>query len=123
MAVYTSTEGQRDLPRYFALAFHQLKKIKKGALDITLPDGRIFRVKAENEGPKARVDVLNYDVFSRLARDGDMGFSDAYLDGWWTSPDLQAFMDLVFANNEEMGHGFPGGFILQYYERFFHWLR
>ena len=123
MAVYTSTEGQRDLPRYFALAFHQLKKIKKGALDITLPDGRIFRVKAENEGPKARVDVLNYDVFSRLARDGDMGFSDAYLDGWWTSPYLQAFMDLVFANNEEMGHGFPGGFILQYYERFFHWLR
>ena len=123
MAVYTSTEGQRDLPRYFALAFHQLKKIKKGALDITLPDGRIFQVKALNEGPKARVDILNYDVFSRLARDGDMGFSDAYLDGWWTSPDLQAFMDLVFANNEEMGHGFPGGFILQYYERFFHWLR
>ena len=48
MAVYTSTEGQRDLQRYFALAFHQLKKIKKGALDITLPDGRIFQVKALN---------------------------------------------------------------------------
>ncbi len=123
MAVYTSTEGQKDLPRFFAVAFHQLSKISKGALDIALPDGRVFQIKAENVGPNARVDILNPDVFSRLAREGDMGFSDAYLEGWWTSPDLQAFLDLVFANNREVGHGFPGGFLVQYYERFFHWLR
>lgn len=123
MAVYTSTEGQKNLPRYFAAAFHQLKKINKGELEISLPDGRVFKVKAPNSGPNARVDVVNFDVFSRLVRDGDMGFSDAYLEGWWASPDLQAFMDLVFANNQEMGHGFPGGLLLQYYERFFHWLR
>lgn len=123
MAVYTSTEGQKDLPRYFAVAFHQLSKINSGALDIALPDGRVFQIKAENPGPNARVDIINPDVFSRLAREGDMGFSDAYLEGWWTSPDLQAFLDLVFANNREVGHGFPGGFLVQYYERFFHWLR
>jgi cyclopropane-fatty-acyl-phospholipid synthase len=123
MAVYTSTEGQKDLPRYFAVAFHQLKKIRCGALEVSLPDGRVFQMKGSEAGPNARVDVVNPDIFSRLAREGDMGFSDAYLEGWWTSPDLQAFLDLVFANNEEMGHGFPGGFLVQYYERFFHWLR
>ena len=123
MAVFTSTEGQKDLPRYFAAAFHQLKKIKNGALEIALPDGRVFQIKAPNAGPNARVDIINPDVFSRLAREGDMGFSDAYLEGWWTSPDLQAFLDLVFANNQEVGHGFPGGKLVQYYERFFHWLR
>ena len=77
MAVYTSTEGQKNLPRYFAAAFHQLKKINKGELEISLPDGRVFQVKAPNSGPSARVDVVNFDVFSRLVRDGDMGFSDA----------------------------------------------
>ncbi len=123
MAVFTSTEGQKGLPRYFAVAFHQLKKIKRGALEIQLPDGRVFQIKAPTAGPNARVDIINEDVFSRLAREGDMGFSDAYLEGWWTSPDLQAFLDLVFANNDEVGHGFPGGFLVQYYERFFHWLR
>ena len=123
MAVFTSTEGQKDLPRFFAVAFHQLSKISNGALDIALPDGRVFQIKAENAGPNARVNIINPDVFSRLAREGDMGFSDAYLEGWWTSPDLQAFLDLVFANNREVGHGFPGGFLVQYYERFFHWLR
>lgn len=123
MHVLTSTEGQKDLPRYFGAAFEQLQKIRNGGLDMVLPDGRVFQIKATNPGPFARVEIVNPDVFTRLAREGDMGFTDAYLEGWWTSPDLQAFLDLVFANNEELGHGFPGGFLVQYYERLRHWLR
>ena len=123
MTVYASTTGQKDLPRYFSVAFAQLSKIKHGAVELALPDGRVFRTQGQNPGPNARVDIHNPDVFTRLAREGDMGFTDAYLEGWWTSPDLQAFLDLVFANNQEVNHGFPGGMIVQYFERLRHWLR
>jgi cyclopropane-fatty-acyl-phospholipid synthase len=123
MAILTSTIGQTNLPRYFGAAFSQMKTIKSGALELALPDGRVFQIKTENPGPNARVEIINPDVFMRLAREGDMGFSDAYLEGWWTSPNLQAFLDLVFANNREIGHGFPGRFLVQYYERLRHWLR
>lgn len=123
MTVYSSTTGQKNLPRYFGAAFSQLEKIRNGAIEMALPDGRVFRAQGNNAGPNARVDIINPDVFTRLAREGDMGFSDAYLEGWWRSPDLQTFLDLVFANNEELNHGFPGGFLVQYYERLRHWLR
>ncbi|MEM6620358.1 MAG: cyclopropane-fatty-acyl-phospholipid synthase family protein, partial [Pseudomonadota bacterium] len=123
MAVFTSTEGQSNLPRYFAQAFKQLKSSRYGAIDIGLSDGRVFRAQGTEAGPHARVDIDHPDCFARLAREGDMGFSDGYLEGWWSSPDLQAFVDFVLANNKEVGHGFPGQGLVQLYERLRHWLR
>jgi len=63
------------------------------------------------------------DVFARLVREGYLGFCDAYLDGWWSTPDLQAFMDLVNADNNDMYDGYPGQTIVQMYERIRFWLR
>ena len=122
MAVLTSTEGQSDLPRYFGMALHQLQTMKRGAIELALPDGRVFAAKGSEPGPNARVEIHNPDVFTRLAREGDMGFSDAYLEGWWSSPDLQAFLDVVMANNQEIRHGFPGAKLVMLYERFRHWM-
>ncbi|MEM7438368.1 MAG: cyclopropane-fatty-acyl-phospholipid synthase family protein [Pseudomonadota bacterium] len=122
MAVLTSTDGQKDLPRYFTVAFRQLCTLRIGAIDMALPDGRVFRAKGQQPGPNARVDIINGDVFSRVAREGDMGFSDAYLEGWWTSPDLQAFLDVVMANNDELNYGFPGAKLVMFFERFRHWM-
>jgi hypothetical protein len=56
----------------------------------------------------AELHIHNPDIFARLIREGDLGFCEAYLDGWWSTPDLQAFMDLVHADNEEVYDGFPG---------------
>lgn len=122
MALLTSTDGQSDLPRYFAVAFKQLQTLKNGAIDMALPDGRVFRAEGTNPGPHARVDIVDRDVFARVAREGDMGFSDAYLEGGWTSPDLQAFLDVVLANNNEINHGFPGAKFVMLLERFRHWM-
>ena len=117
MQVYMTTAGQSDLPRYFASAFAQAQKIRKGRLDVTLPDGRRFRVTGTEPGPVAEVTVHNPDVFARLLRDGDLGFSEAYLEGWWSSPDLQTFMDLIHDTNEAMLDGFPGIRMVRAYER------
>jgi cyclopropane-fatty-acyl-phospholipid synthase len=122
--VLTSVEGQKDLPRYFARALGVLADMGEGRLDFVLPDGRRFRVEGKAPGIAAEVHVVNPDLFSRLLREGDLGFCDAYLDGWWTTPDLQAFLDLLQrpANNV-VGDGFPGMGLVQVYERLRFWLQ
>lgn len=124
MTVLTTTVGQADLPRYFTQVFRVLDKLGTGQLDFILPDGRRFRAKAATPGPVAEVRVKNPDVFARLIREGDLGFCDAYLDGDWDTPDLQAFMDLVQAPlNNSVNDGFPGLGLIRAYERMRHFLR
>ena len=122
-AVRTTTKGERDLPRYFAAAFEQARSVRHGRLDVRLPDGRVFRVEGSAPGPVAEMHVHEADLFARLIREGDMGFSDAYLDGWWSTPDLMAFMDFVSHDNDAVYDGFPGMGLLRAYERFRFWLQ
>lgn len=122
MAVLTTTKGQRGLPRYFASVFQIAGKLNRGRLDFRLPDGRVFRVQGGEAGPAALIEVHNPDCFARLIREGDLGFSDAYLEGWWTTPDLQAFMDLILTGNEEVFHGYPGMGLVRAFERLRHWM-
>jgi cyclopropane-fatty-acyl-phospholipid synthase len=120
--IFTETEGQANLPRYFVPVFDQLRRMEIGELDIHLPDGRIFRVRGANPGPAADLHIHNPDCFARLIREGDLGFSDAYLEGWWSTSDLQAFMDLVHMGAETVYDGFPGQLLLRAYERLRFWL-
>jgi cyclopropane-fatty-acyl-phospholipid synthase len=120
--ILTETKNQTDLPRYFSPVFQLAKTIQNGRLDFVLPDGRTFRAQAPNPGPVAELHIHNTDTFTRLIREGDLGFCDAYLDGWWSSPDLQAFLDFLHADNQELYEGFPGMFFVRAYERLRHWM-
>ncbi|MBY6134549.1 cyclopropane-fatty-acyl-phospholipid synthase family protein [Nocardioides marinus] len=120
--IFTQTEGHSDLPRYFAPVFAQVQRMEVGQLDIHLPDGRIFRTVGANPGPAADLRIHNPDCFTRLIREGDLGFSDAYLDGWWSTSDLQAFMDLVHMGADTVYDGFQGRALLRAYERLRFWL-
>ena len=123
MSVLTSTDNQQNLPRYFARVFNLVGKLNSGRVDFVLPDGRRFRAEGMKPGPVAEVTINNPDVFARLVREGDLGFSDAYLDGWWTTPDLQAFMDFIHADNDDMYDGFPGMGLVRAWEKARFWLQ
>ena len=123
MDAITSTDGQDGLPRYFTRVFSMAKNMAHGRLDFVLPDGRRFRADGQGPGPVAEVEIHNADLFGRLIREGDLGFCEAYLDGWWSTPDLQAFMDLVHADNEEMYDGFPGMGLVRAVENIRFWLQ
>jgi cyclopropane-fatty-acyl-phospholipid synthase len=122
-APLTSVKGQHDLPRYFGAVFEQSRKMGNGRLDFVLQDGRRFRAEGAASGPVAELHIHNPDIFARLIREGDLGFCDAYLEGWWSTPDLQAFMDLVHADNDEIYDGFPGMGLVRAFEKARHWLR
>jgi cyclopropane-fatty-acyl-phospholipid synthase len=124
MTVLTSAKGQTGLPRYFAAAFAVASRLQEGRLDFTLPDGRRFRVEGAKPGLVAEIAIHNPDLFARLIREGDLGFCDAYLDGWWSTPDLQAFLDLIQrpANNP-VQDSFPGLPLLRAWEKLRFWLQ
>ncbi len=121
--ILTTTQGQKDLPRYFGPVFDKLRTLPRGRVDIILPDGRHFRAEGAEPGFVAEITVENPDLFTRLIREGDLGFSEAYIDGWWSTPDLQAFMDLVHDQNEDVYDGFPGQGIVRAWEKLRFWLQ
>ncbi|MEM8632190.1 MAG: cyclopropane-fatty-acyl-phospholipid synthase family protein [Pseudomonadota bacterium] len=123
MTILSTTAGQSNLPKYFSVAFDILKHLQNGRIDLHLPDGRIFRVEGPEPGPVAEVYVRNSELFARLVRDGDIGFAEAYMDGWWETPDLQALMDLIHLGNDRVYDGYPGAGMVRAYERVLHWLR
>jgi cyclopropane-fatty-acyl-phospholipid synthase len=73
--ILTTTAGQENLPRYFAAVFDKVRNIPRGRVDIVLPDGRHFRAEGKAPGYVAEVHVHNPDLFARLIREGDLGFS------------------------------------------------
>lgn len=123
MTVLTTTKGQTGLPRYFAPVFEIAKGLNRGRLDFVLPDGRRFRAEGKTPGPAAEVIAHSPDVFARLIREGDLGFSEAYVEGEWSSPDLQGFLDLMQQGNESVYDGFPGLGLVRMYERMRFWLQ
>ncbi|MBY6089742.1 SAM-dependent methyltransferase [Maritimibacter alkaliphilus] len=121
--ILNDTKNQKDLPRYFGQVFEMAKGIEQGRIDFHMPDGRIFRAEGKAPGRVAEIHVHNPDTFARLVREGDLGFCDAYIEGWWSTPDLQAFMDLILdATAEDLYGGFPGMKFVQAYERLRHWM-
>ena len=121
--ILTETNGQTDLPRYFARVFALAQQMPVGRLDVVLADGRRFRAEGATAGPVAEVHIHDPDVFARLIREGELGFCDAYLDEGWSSPDLQAFLDLMNSGNEILYRGFPGKGLVKAFERLRHLMR
>ena len=119
----TGLEGQGGLPRYFAAAFQMAQGIARGRLDILLPDGRRFRVQGSQPGYVAELAVHNPDFFARLIRDGDLGFAESYMEGWWSTPDLQALLDLVNDDNPALYDEVLPARLVRAWERLRHWMR
>ena len=89
-----------DVPRLVRLAFNFVAQLRRGTLDITLPDGRKFRCGGQESGPSAEMTIHNYDFAWRLARGGDIGIAEAYLGREWDAPDLTQFLYVFCVNHD-----------------------
>ncbi|MCL7408088.1 SAM-dependent methyltransferase [Marivivens donghaensis] len=121
--ILTSTKGQSNLPRYFGPVFDILCNIPRGRIDIELPDGRVFRAEGKSAGYVTAITIHNKDIFARLIREGDLGFMESYMEGWWDTPDLMTFMDFVHDAEDEVFDGFPGQGLVRAYEKLRFWLQ
>lgn len=120
--VITSTVGQRNLPWWFSASLALLQGIRAGRIDIGLPDGRVFRIEGVSPGQAAHIDVREPGLFARVAREGELGFCEAYLDGWWDTLDLETLLDVLLTSDTWVDRSHPGAGLVKAYQRFARWL-
>lgn len=97
----TVDQAAAGLPRPARLAFDFAARLRRGTLDVTLPDGRVFRFGGVEPGPVAAMTIHDLGFAWRLVNGGDLGIAEAYLRKEWDTPDLTQFL-YVFCVNHEM---------------------
>lgn len=123
-ALITDLSQTGRVPRWFGIVFNTIKCLRYGRIDIILPDGRLFRAQGSEDGPVGVIDCHDNRTWGRTIRDGaDIGFAEAYVDGWWSSPDLHAVLDVSLINNEEMARNLTMSRVARFVERARHLLR
>src|SRR5258707_7593924 len=93
-----------DLPRVVRLALGFGSKLRRGTLDVTLPDGRILRLGGIEPGPSAAMTLYNYGFASRLLHGGDIRLPEAYLHREWDTPDLTQVLYLFCLHHHLIPH-------------------
>ena len=112
--------GHRDESPLLRALLVILRRLEIGSLEVRMPDGGVYRAAGDKPGPDAQIAISNPHFLRRLFREGHLGFGETYMDGWWTSPDLQALLDIVMLNNDGVGLSFPGAGLFRLRERLRH---
>ena len=94
-----------------------LNRLERGSLEVDMPDGRVYRFVGNEPGPDGRIDITNPKFLRRLFREGHLGFGEMFVDGWWTTPDLQSLLDVIMLNDDRIGLEFPGAGLVRLCER------
>ena len=112
----------RGLPKVVRLALGFAARLRRGTLDITLPDGRTLRMGGLEPGPSAAMTLYNYGFASRLVNGGDIGIAEAYLQGEWDTPDLTRFLYLFCVNHDLIQQMLGDRPVMRYVQIARHWL-
>ena len=93
-------QGQelKGLPASVKLVSLLLNRLSHGALQVSLPDGRVLEYGTPTRDGAAVIKVQNMGFFRRILRHGSMGFAEAYMDGDWTTPDLAKLLTMLNRN-------------------------
>jgi cyclopropane-fatty-acyl-phospholipid synthase len=92
-----------------------------GRLTVVTPSGERIEHKGCNPGPDAVLIVHRWRALQRLVSGGDLGFSEAYLDGDWSSPDLTALILLGAQNIIGIERAFSGKLLFRLVNRLRHY--
>src|SRR5258708_31680640 len=110
-----------DLPRMVRLALGFSSKLRRGILDVVLPDGRTVRLGGAEPGPHAVMKPRDFGFAARLLRSGDIGIAEAYLRGEWDTPDLTQFLYLFCVNQDWMATMLIGKPLVRTLQAVRHW--
>ena len=111
--------GDAPLTRDTRTVFALLDKLSDGRLTVRLPDGRCV---AFGHGERCvSLHVHDERLFARVLARGDIGFAEAYLDGWWESPDLTGVLALLARNREVLTRAVYGSWRQLLSARMRHW--
>ncbi|MBB4285262.1 SAM-dependent methyltransferase [Roseospira goensis] len=79
-----------------------LRRLQRGRLTLVRPDGRTRVYAGRDPGPEATLCLRSTVAARRLMVNGAVGFAEAFMDGLWDAPDIEAVLRLALANNERI---------------------
>jgi cyclopropane-fatty-acyl-phospholipid synthase len=100
-----------------------LPALQAGRLQIVLPDGAVVVRHGREPGPEAKLSVQKWRALRRILLEGDRGFSDGYLDGDWSTPDLGRLLALFMRNEAVLAPRSESGWLTLVRDRLLHWRR
>ncbi len=98
-------------------------QIERGSMEMRLPDGSEFRAEGRVAGPTGKLQINHPSFYRRLIVGGEVAFGEMFMDGWWSSPDLQDLLDVILMNNENLARKLPGTGLFRLRERVRHLMR
>src|SRR3982751_6445424 len=90
-------------PAFDRLINELAKRIERGGLEASLPDGTRHRLGFRAPGPNAAVHITSWMALVRLATSGSVGWYKAWTMNEWSSPDPVALFELFSANAVPLG--------------------
>lgn len=100
-----------------------VRQLRRGTLDLTLPDGGTETVRGGEPGPRAALQIRDAKVLDRYLRHGSVGFAEGYIAGEWDTPHLADLLELLDRNCDAWGRGYFGPVLTRFLARLQHWLR
>jgi cyclopropane-fatty-acyl-phospholipid synthase len=75
-------------------------RIDHGSLELQRPDGPVKEFRGARPGPDARIVITDPAVERSLVRHGASALGEGYVEGWWDTPDLAAFLTMAAINQD-----------------------
>ena len=92
-----------------AYAFYKIcETITAGEIEVVDPKGR-RRIFGEGT-PRGELQVHDWRFVRAVLQRGDIGLGESYSDGWWDSPDLEALIEVILANDDVLNRIAAGSF-------------
>jgi cyclopropane-fatty-acyl-phospholipid synthase len=94
----TTNADLSQAPARARLVLSMLQRLSQGCLQLQLPNSTGARF--GHGEPHAYANVLDWGVFERVIKRGDIGFAESYMDGQFTTDDLAKLLTLLNANRQ-----------------------
>ncbi|WP_432350172.1 cyclopropane-fatty-acyl-phospholipid synthase family protein (plasmid) [Shinella yambaruensis] len=108
----------------FARAMNSvIASVDIGKITLILPSGERVEHIGTRPGPSTVINIHKWRAVRRLSTGGDLGFAEAYIDGDWSTPDLEACLELAARNLDLLDEKISGRFAVRLLQRFRHVLR
>jgi cyclopropane-fatty-acyl-phospholipid synthase len=86
------------VPLSLRLLLYMFRGVRIGTLDVRLPDGSHQSFGGLEPGPHGVLHINDARLVRQVIRNGEVGFGEAYIEGWWDSPDLAPLLMVLYRN-------------------------
>jgi cyclopropane-fatty-acyl-phospholipid synthase len=82
-----------------------------GTLTVITPEGVERTFSGPNSGPHGVIHIKDWRTINASLAEGDIGLGNAYMAGWWESPDLENLLTVLMLNMDGLGRLAWGSFL------------